>query len=98
MEFDQFGVSLVCNKAVSVHTKPVNVAERSRDTVTGHGPEESVEGAGLLAEEVPGRVVGSGCLWDLVVTPRLDCVDQIGELDGILDEKDGNVVANDVCK
>jgi len=38
----------------------------------------------------------SGCLRDLPVRGRLDGVNEIGELDGILDEENGDVVADDV--
>jgi hypothetical protein len=38
----------------------------------------------------------SGCLRDLIVTARLDSVDQIWEQDGILDEENGDVVSNNV--
>ena len=51
----------------------------------------------LLAEEVPGAIMGSGSLRDLAVRLRLDSVDQIWELDCILDEENGNVVTDDVC-
>lgn len=46
--------------------------------------------------EVPKVVVSSLGLRDLVVGVWLARVDEIWELDGILDEKDGNVVSNDV--
>jgi hypothetical protein len=36
-------------------------------------------------------------LGDFIVRPRLDGVNEIREVDGILDEENGNVVANDIC-
>ena len=41
--------------------------------------------------------MGAGSLGDLVVRAWLDRVNQVGELDGILDEKDGNIVSHDIC-
>lgn len=52
--------------------------------------------AGLSAEKVPCRIVRGSRLRDLVIRRWLDCVDQVGKEDGILDEKDGDVVANNV--
>lgn len=72
------------------------MAEGTGDTVAGHGPEEGVQSRRLLAEKVPGRVVGRGSLGDLAVGLGLDGVDQVGELGGRLDEEDGDVVANNV--
>lgn len=68
----------------------------ARDAVAGHGPEESVHSAGLLAEEVPRRIVSGGRLGDLIVRAGLDRVDQVGEADGVLDKEDGDVVADNV--
>jgi hypothetical protein len=65
--------------------------------MAAHSPEKSVHRRRLLAEEVPSTVVSGGSLWDLTVWPRLDSVNQIGELDCILDEENRNVVANDIC-
>lgn len=73
-----------------------HVAVASGDPVAGHGPEEGVHGTRLGAEKVPGRVVGGGRLGDLIVGTRLDRVDEIGESDGVLDEEDGDVVADNI--
>ena len=42
--------------------------------------------------------MGRRRLRDLPIRPRLDGVDEIRELDAILDEEDGDVVAHQVCK
>jgi hypothetical protein len=55
-----------------------------------------VHGAGLLAKEVPGRIVGCCCLGNLAVLLWLDRMDEIRELDSILDKEDGNVVADNI--
>jgi hypothetical protein len=49
-----------------------------------------------LRKEIPRRVVSCCCLWNLSVWLGLDSVDQIREFDSILDEKDGDVVADDI--
>ena len=40
--------------------------------------------------------MSGGGLWDLAVLLGLNGVDQIGELDGVLDEENGDVVSNDI--
>jgi hypothetical protein len=40
--------------------------------------------------------VRRGALRDLLVGAGLDGVDEVGEEDGVLDEEDGDVVADDV--
>ena len=52
--------------------------------------------AGLLAKEIPGRVVSSGCLRNLPVGGGFDSVDEVREEDRILDEEDGNIVADNI--
>lgn len=97
MELDELGVTVVSDEAEGVDTKAIDVAKRARDTMAGHGPEQGVQGTGLLAEEVPSRVMGGSSLRDLIVTTRLDSVDEIREKNSVLDEEDGNVVANNIC-
>jgi hypothetical protein len=80
-----------------VDTPAVSVAERSDGTVSAHSPEERVHGGRLLRKEVPCAVMRSGSLRDFSVRLWLDCMDEIRELDGILDEEYWNVVANNVC-
>lgn len=50
----------------------------------------------LLAKEVPGGIVCGGSLRNLVITARFDRVNQIREENGVLDEKDRNVVSDDI--
>lgn len=73
-----------------------HVTVTARNTISSHGPEQRVQGGRLLAEEVPGRVVSRRRLGDLLVGARLDGVDEVGELNCVLDEKDGDIVANNV--
>lgn len=96
VELDELGVTVIRDKAEGVDTEAVNVSEGTRDTVTSHSPKQSVQRAGLLAEEVPGRVVRGSSLGDFIVPAGLDGVDQIGEENSVLDEEDGDVVSNKV--
>lgn len=96
VELDKLGSTIVSNETEGVHTETVHVAEGPDDAVLSHGPEEGVEGARLLAEEVPSAVVSSCRLRNLAVRRRLDGVDQIREEDSVLDEEDRDVVADNV--
>lgn len=40
--------------------------------------------------------MGAGSLWDLAVGPGLDGMDEVREMDGRLDEEDGDVVPHDI--
>lgn len=66
------------------------------NTKARHRPEQGVERARLGAEKVPGGIVSRGRLRNLVVRAGLDGVNQVGELDGILDEEYGDIIADDV--
>lgn len=96
VELDQLGLALVGDKAEGMHTESIHMAERPGDTVAGHGPEQRMHGARLAREEVPGGVVRRGSLRDLIVSARLDGVNQIREKDGVLDEEDGDIVSHQV--
>ena len=65
--------------------------------MAAHSPEQCVHRRGLLTEEIPSVVVRGRCLRDLAVGLRLDGMDKIWELDRVLDEENGNVVAYNVC-
>ena len=51
---------------------------------------------GLEANEVPEVIMRRLPLRNLVVRLGLDSVDDVGEFDRVLDEEDGNVIANEV--
>lgn len=93
---DELGLAVLGHQTEGVHTETIHVTVAAGNAVARHGPEEGVESGGLRAEEVPSRIVGGGSLGNLVVGARLDGVDKVGEADGILDEEDGDVVANDI--
>jgi hypothetical protein len=97
-ELDKLGLALVRNEAEGVHTPSIHMPERANGAMTAHRPEQSVERRWLLAEKVPSAIMSSSGLGDLAVWPGLDSMDQIWELDGILNEEDGDVVTNDIWK
>ena len=96
MELDQLGLALVGDKPEGMHAEAIHMAERPGDAMASHGPEQRMHGARLTREKVPGRVVCGSGLRDFIVPARLDGVDQIREENGILDEKDGNIVSHQV--
>lgn len=96
VELDQFRGTLVSDKAERVHAKSINVAERPRDPVSSHRPHQGMQCARLLTKKVPGGIMRSGSLGNLIIAPRLDGVDQIREQDRVLDEEDWNVVSNQI--
>jgi hypothetical protein len=97
-ELDKLGLALVRNEAEGVHTPSIHMPERANGAMTAHRPEQSVERRWLLAEKVPSAIMSSSGLGNLAVWPGLDSMDQIWELDGILNEEDGDVVTNDIWK
>jgi hypothetical protein len=64
--------------------------------MSAHSPEQGMQRTGLLAEEVPSRIMCGSSLWDLSIRLWLDRVDEIREQDGILDEEYRDVVSNDI--
>lgn len=72
------------------------MAVRADDTKTGHGPHECMEGRRLRTKEIPRGVMRCGSLRNLIIRTGLHRVDEIRELNSVLDEKDWDVVANDI--
>jgi hypothetical protein len=87
----------VGDEAERVHAEAVHVAVGSRDAVARHGPEQRVQRARFLAKKVPRRIVSRRSLWDFLVRAGLDGVDQVREENGILNEEDWDIIADDVC-
>jgi hypothetical protein len=96
VEFDQLGAALVVYKAIRVNTEAIHMPVAPDDALSRHGPEQGVQSARLLAEEIPSGIVGGGSRWHLAVLLRLDRVNEIRESNGILNEEDGNVVSDNV--
>ena len=84
------------DEAEGVDPEALHHPEAARDGAVRHDPHDHVHGLRHERDEVPERVVSGGGLGDLVVRLRLDRVDQVGELHGVLDEEDRDVVAHQV--
>ena len=79
-----------------VHAEAFHHAQRPRKRAVGHRPHDHVHALGHQPHEVPERVVRGGRLRKAAVRLRLHGMDEIRKLDRILDEEDGNVVADEV--
>src|SRR5450830_129364 len=96
VELDEDGVAYGVDQAEGVHAEALHGAVAARDRAVRHGPHQHVHRFGHQRGEVPERIVRAGRLRDRVVRLRLDGVDQVGELHRVLDEEDGDVVADQV--
>ncbi len=96
MEFDEGGLALGVDQAVGVHPKAFHEAQGPRDRAVGHDPQQHVDALGRERHEVPEVVVGGLGLRKGPVRRLLGGVDQIGELDGVLDEEHRDVVAHQI--
>ena len=84
------------DEAKGVNAEAFHHAEAAGNGSVGHNPHDHVHRFRHQGDEVPEGVVRRRRLRDLVVRLRLDGVDQVGKLDGILDEEDGDVVSHQV--
>lgn len=64
--------------------------------ITSKNPEKGVERGGLLAEEVPRRIMSRRGLWDFIVGLGFQRVYQVWKVDGILNEENWDIVAHNV--
>jgi hypothetical protein len=96
VELDEAGLALSVDEAEGVDAEAVHHGEAARDGAVGEVPHDHVHRFGGEPDEVPKGVVGGGGLGGLVVGLGLHGVDEVGELDGVLDEEDGDVVADEV--
>ena len=70
--------------------------KRARDGAIGHHPHDHVHAFGRQADEVPEIVVRGLRLRKGAVRLLLHRMDEVGKLDGVLDEEHRDVVADDV--
>jgi hypothetical protein len=80
---DEGALALGVDQSEGVDTETLHVSERSGDSSVGKDPRLHGGRLGVKRHEVPGVVVGSLSLRDLVVRLRLYSVDKVDELDGI---------------
>jgi len=96
VELDKSALALVVVKSVGVDTESLHHTVRARNASVRVGPHEHVSRLLVQVLKVPKVVVSGLCLRHLVVWLWLAGVDNIGKLDGVLDEKDRHVVTNDI--
>src|SRR6185369_10907190 len=80
----------------SVNSKSFHHAKASRYCTIRHHPHDHVHRLRRKRDEIPERVVGRSCLWDLVVRFRFHRVNHIRKLDRVLNEEHGDVVADEI--
>jgi len=95
-KLDKVPLTLVVDQSESVNSEALHHAVRARDCSVTHGPHEHVGTFGVEVLEVPEIVMSRLSLGYLIVGLRLCSVDNVGELDSVLDEENGNVVSNDI--
>ena len=71
-------------------------AVAARDAAIGHRPHQVVHGLGLERDEVVERIMGRAALRHLVIGLGLHGMREVRELDAVLDEEDGHVVADEI--
>ena len=96
VELDEGRPAFRVHQAEAVDAEALHRAEGAGDRATGHDPHDHVPGFRGEAGEIPEIVVCGLRLGERPVGLLLGRMDQIGELDGILDEEHRDVVADDV--
>ncbi len=90
------GLAFFVDEAEGVDAEAFHHAEGARDGAVGHDPHEHVGGFGRERGPVPEGVVRGLRLREAAVGLLLGGVDEVGELDGVLDEEHRDVVADEV--
>ena len=84
------------NEAEGVDPKALDHPQRTRDGAVGHHPHQHVHRLRAEGDEVPEVVMGRSGLGETPVRFHLHGVDQVGELHGILNEEDRDIVADEI--
>src|ERR1035437_8221821 len=79
-----------------MHTKAFDHAQRTRYCAVRHYPHHRMHGFRRERNEIPERVVRARRLRKAAVGFHLDGMDEVGEFNGVLDEENRNVVADQV--
>ena len=96
VEFDEGRFAIRVDEPEGVDSEPLHHPERTRDGSIGHDPQDHVHALRQERDEIPERVMRRGVLGIAAVRLHLHRMDEIGKLDRVLDEKDGNVIADEV--
>src|SRR5512140_2064049 len=79
-----------------MHAKAFDHAQRTRDGAIRHDPHHRMHGFRRERNEIPERVVRGCRLRKAAVRLHLDGMNEVGKFDGVLDEEDRDVVADQV--
>ena len=90
------GLPFRVDEAEAVDAEALHEAEGAGDGPVGHDPHEHVGGFRAQRGEVPEIVMRRLRLGETTVGLLLRGMDQVGELDRVLDEEDGDVVADEI--
>src|ERR1700690_312454 len=96
VEFNEGRFALRVDEPEGMDPEPLHHSERARNGSIRHDPQNHVHAFRQERDEIPERVMRRGVLRIVAVGLHLDRMDEIGKLDRILDEEDGNVVADKV--
>src|SRR3984957_4230942 len=96
VEFNERRFALRVDEPEGMDSKPLHHPERARDGSIRHDPQNHVHAFRQERDEIPERVMRRGVLRIAAVRLHLDRMDEVGKLDRILDEEDGDVVANEI--
>ena len=96
MKLDIGRFSFRVDEPEGVNAETFHEAERAGDRAVGHGPHDHVHAFRRQRYEIPEIIVRCLRLRKAPVGLLLGRVNEIGKLDGVLNEKDRDVVADDV--
>src|ERR1017187_9800553 len=96
VKFDECRIARAVHQPEAVNTESFHHPQRARDGTVGHDPHHHMHGFRHERYEVPERIVGSRTLRKSTVGLHLDSMDEVGEFDGILNEEDRDVDADQV--
>ncbi len=96
VKFHKTCLAFLIDEPESMHPESLHHTEAARNGAVGHDPHDHVHRLGRDGDKIPKGIVRRSRLRDFVVGFGLDSVNEIGELDGVLDEKNGHIVAHQV--
>ena len=88
--------AILAHKTEGVNAKPLHRGEGTWDRPVRHGPHDRMHGLWRQRDKIPKVIMRRGSLGKFTVGDRFDGMDQVGKLDGVLDEKYRDVVAHQI--
>ena len=96
VETHETALAVLVDHPVRVDAEPLNHAQAAGNAPVGHGPHDIVQRLRLERNIVPEGVMRALPLRHFILRFRLHRVNKIGKLDGVLNEEDRRIVANEV--